>query len=117
MHGIAVLRMDDIMAYNYMGNTITSKELAEEARRQFGWTDDECVLGGEEITLDETKFNPPSTPTAVCPSFEPKGTLEDWKVTVDFYNDNLSYIVVLARRLVSVDEVFSYKLCCFTHIQ
>tara|TARA_R100001460_G_scaffold48916_1_gene87124 strand:- start:6326 stop:9082 length:2757 start_codon:yes stop_codon:yes gene_type:complete len=91
MHGIAVLRMDDIMAYTTTWVTqLQAKSVAEEARRQFGWTDDECggfVLGGEEITLDETKFNPPSTPTAgLFPSFEPKGTLEDWKDTVNFYN-------------------------------
>ena len=91
MHGIAVLRMDDIMAYTTTWVTqLQAKSVAEEARRQFGWTDDECkgfVLGSEEITLDETKFNPPSTPTAsLFPSFEPKGTLEDWKDTVNFYN-------------------------------
>ena len=61
------------------------------------------MLGGEEVTINETKFNPPSTPTAsLFPSFEPKGTLEDWKDTVDFIIvRTLSYInLSLARRLV-----------------
>ena len=36
---------------------------ADEARRQFGWADDEFsgfVLGNEEVRKDEIKFNPPS---------------------------------------------------------
>ena len=39
MHGIAVLRMDEIMAYTTTWvNQLQAKSVAEEARRQFGWT-------------------------------------------------------------------------------
>jgi len=91
MQGIAVLRMDEIMAYTTTWVTqLQAKSVAEQARRQFGWVDDDFegfVLGSEEITPKEVKFNPPSTPTAsLFPSFEPRGTLEDWKDTVNFYN-------------------------------
>ena len=37
-HGIAVPKMDDNGIYNYMGNQLQAKSVAEEARRQFGWT-------------------------------------------------------------------------------
>ena len=91
MQGIAVLRMDEIMAYTTTWVTqLQAKSVAEQARRQFGWVGDDFegfVLGSEEITPKEVKFNPPSTPTAsLFPSFEPRGTLEDWKDTVNFYN-------------------------------
>ena len=91
MQGIAVTRMDEIMAYTTTWvNQLQQQSEADEARRQFGWTDDNFegfVLGNEEVCKDEIKFNPPSTPTAgLFPSFEPKGTLEDWKDTINFYN-------------------------------
>jgi hypothetical protein len=91
MQGIAVLRMDEIMTYTTTWVTqLQAQSVADEARRQFGWTGDECdsfVLGNEEICKDEIKFNPPSTQTtSLFPSFEPKGTLEDWKDTINFYN-------------------------------
>ena len=123
MHGIAVLRMDDIMAYTTTWVTqLQAKSVAEEARRQFGWTDDDCggfVLGSEEITIDEAKFNPPSTPTAsLFPSFEPKGTLEDWKDTVNFYNrDNFElHQFVLGTSFGSPLMKFSPINCAALHI-
>jgi hypothetical protein len=123
MHGIAVLRMDDIMAYTTTWITqLQAKSVAEEARRQFGWTDDECkgfVLGSEEITIDGPKFNPPSTPTAsLFPSFEPKGTLEDWKDTVNFYNrDNFElHQFVLGTSFGSPLMKFSPINCSALHI-
>jgi hypothetical protein len=123
MHGIAVLRMDDIMAYTTTWVTqLQAKSVAEEARRQFGWTDDDCggfVLGNEEITINETKFNPPSTPTAsLFPSFEPKGTLEDWKDTVNFYNrDNFElHQFVLGTSFGSPLMKFSPINCAALHI-
>jgi len=123
MHGIAVLRMDDIMAYTTTWVTqLQAKSVAEEARRQFGWTDDDCggfVLGSEEITVDGAKFNPPSTPTAsLFPSFEPKGTLEDWKDTVNFYNrDNFElHQFVLGTSFGSPLMKFSPINCAALHI-
>ena len=123
MHGIAVLRMDEIMAYTTTWvNQLQAKSVAEEARRQFGWTNDECegfVLGNEEVTINETKFNPPSTPTAsLFPSFEPKGTLEDWKDTVNFYNrENFElHQFVLGTSFGSPLMKFSPINCAALHI-
>ena len=91
MQGIAVPKMDDIMAYTTTWVTqLQAKGAADQARRQFGWTDDEhtgFVVGNQEIHAKETRFNPPSTPTAGLFSyFEPKGTLEEWKDIMNFYN-------------------------------
>ena len=91
MQGIAVPKMDDIMAYTTTWVTqLQAKGAADQARRQFGWTDDEhtgFVVGNQEIHAKETRFNPPSTPTAgLFPYFEPKGTLEEWKDIMNFYN-------------------------------
>ena len=123
MHGIAVLRMDEIMAYTTTWvNQLQAKSVAEEARRQFGWTNDECegfVLGNEEVTMKEVKFNPPSTPTAsLFPSFEPKGTLEEWKNTVNFYNrENFElHQFVLGTSFGSPLMKFSPINCAALHI-
>ena len=91
MQGIAVTRMDELMQYTTTWvNQLQLTDKADEARRQFGWTDDNLegfILGNEEIRKDSIEFNPPSTPTAgLFPSFEPRGTLEDWKDTINFYN-------------------------------
>ena len=91
MQGIAVTRMDELMQYTTTWvNQLQLTDKADEARRQFGWTDDNLegfILGNEEIRKDSIEFNPPSTPTAgLFPSFEPRGTLEDWKETINFYN-------------------------------
>ena len=91
MQGIAVTRMDELMQYTTTWvNELQMQSEADEARRQFGWADDEFsgfVLGNEEVRKDEIKFNPPSTPTVgLFPLFKPKGTLEGWKDAVNFYN-------------------------------
>ena len=91
MQGVAVTRMDDLMQYTTTWvNEMQANSIADEAHRQFGWTSEECkafVLGNQEIHADRTELNPPSTPTAgLFPSFEPKGSLEEWKKTVNFYN-------------------------------
>lgn len=91
MQGVAVTKMDDLMNYTTTWvNELQASSTADAARRQFGWTDDNCdafVLGSQEITATETKFNPPSTATAgLMHLFEPKGTLDEWKSMADFYN-------------------------------
>lgn len=83
--------MEEIMKYTTTWvNHLQMTDKADEARRQFGWTDDNFdsfVLGNEEISKDEVKSNPPSpATTGLFSSFEPKGTLEDWKDTLNFYN-------------------------------
>ena len=90
-NGVAVTRMDDIMSYTTRWvNELQATTATQHARRQFGWTSDECesfVLGDKEIFADRIESNPPSTPTRdLFYAFEPKGTLEDWKKMINFYN-------------------------------
>lgn len=90
MRGVAVPKIDEVM--NYMTtwvNNLQATSTADVARRQFGWTDDDCtsfVIGGKEITATEIKDNPPSTPTAgLFHAFEPRGTLQEWVDMANFY--------------------------------
>ena len=92
--GISVIKpvkMEDIMDYtNSWVNHLQASGVADAAHKQFGWTSDDCtsfILGNKEIFHDHVDFNPPSSQTmALFPAFEPKGTLEGWKATMDFYN-------------------------------
>ena len=91
MHGVAVMRMEDLM--NYMTtwvNELQATTTATEARRQFGWAGEDFksfVLGGQEIHADKVTSNPPSTPTVgMFPAFEPKGSLQEWKDMANFYD-------------------------------
>ena len=71
-------------------DTLQATTVADDARRQFGWTDDEMtsfVIGSREIKADSIGYNPPSAATAfMFPAFEPAGTLEGWVEDADFYN-------------------------------
>lgn len=90
MHGVAVVDMKGLMAYiTAWVNDLQLKTVAQEAHRQFGWTDNmgSFVLGGMEIFGDRITDNPPSAPTRdLIPYFTPKGTLEGWKQMASFYN-------------------------------
>jgi len=91
MQGVAVTKMDEIMQYTTTWvNDLQANSVADQAHRQFGWTGDECesfILGNQEIFKDKVEFNPPSTQTAgLFPSFEPRGTMEEWKKAINFYN-------------------------------
>ena len=91
MQGVAVTKMDEIMQYTTTWvNELQANSVADQAHRQFGWTGDECesfILGNQEIYKDKVDFNPPSTQTAgLFSAFEPKGTMEEWKKTINFYN-------------------------------
>tara|TARA_R110001599_G_scaffold4141_2_gene21875 strand:+ start:2206 stop:5028 length:2823 start_codon:yes stop_codon:yes gene_type:complete len=91
MQGVAVTKMDDIMAYTTAWvNELQATNVADEARRQFGWTGDDYksfVVGDKEIFADSIGFNPPSIATAgLFHLFEPKGTLEEWKLLSNFYD-------------------------------
>tara|TARA_R110001606_G_scaffold19224_1_gene70910 strand:- start:157 stop:2958 length:2802 start_codon:yes stop_codon:yes gene_type:complete len=62
---------------------------AEIMRRQFGWADDDTkfILGDKEIGASTIKFSPPSPVTErLCPYFEPKGSLEEWKRVIAVYD-------------------------------
>jgi len=91
MNGVAVSRMDELMAYmTTWVNELQATSIASEARRQFGWTDDSYtsfVVGNQEIFADSIKANPPSTPTVgLFHAFEPKGTLQEWIDMANFYD-------------------------------
>lgn len=62
---------------------------ADQAHRQFGWTDDfkSFVIGDREYFPDRVGYSP-ATPTtaALIPELKPKGTLEEWKELIEFYN-------------------------------
>ena len=90
-NGVAVSKMDEIMKYTTTWvNELQANSVADEAHKQFGWTDDDCtsfILGNQEIFKDRVEFNPPSNQTVgLFPTFEPRGTLEKWKETINFYN-------------------------------
>jgi uncharacterized protein (DUF927 family) len=60
-----------------------------EARRQFGWTDEEMttfILGDSAISATGIDYNPPSSSTAgLFHAFTQRGTLEDWVKLMEFY--------------------------------
>jgi len=90
MQGVAVPRIDELMQYMITWvNELQATSTADTAHRQFGWVDDECsafIVGDKEIRPNETRHNPPSTPTgALMPYLQPKGTLEAWKEMANFY--------------------------------
>jgi len=91
MQGVAVQRVEELMKYTLdWVNELQAKEKADEAHKQFGWVGDEFdsfILGNQHISEDDIDFNPPSSQTsAMFPIFEPKGTMEQWRKNMDFYN-------------------------------
>ena len=91
MQGVALNKMDDLMHYvTAWVNELQATDMADKAYMQFGWTDDageSFILGNQRIYKDRVEYNPPSTKTAgLFPAFEPKGTLDEWKKIMDFYN-------------------------------
>lgn len=83
--------VDALMAYTQAWlNELQRSTQADMANRQFGWTDDKCsafVLGDKVVYADRVEYNAPATNTrSMIPFFEPKGTMEGWKATMNFYN-------------------------------
>ena len=81
---------DRIMAYtNTWIQNLQTTVVADEARAQFGWTDDTLtsfVIGDREITGTDIAYNPPASTTAwLFPAFEPAGTLDGWVEDAKFY--------------------------------
>lgn len=96
MQGVAVTKMDDLMAYvSTWVNQLQAQSVADESRRQFGWTKDakSFVLGKNELVKDGVQVNHPSPTTArYFPAFEPKGTLDGWKEMIaHFSKDGLEF--------------------------
>lgn len=90
-YGVAVLKPEPLMQYiNKWVNELQLQSAADEARRQFGWTDDKFssfILGKMEITKDEIRTNPASSATiGMMSAFEPKGSLDRWKDLMEMYN-------------------------------
>jgi hypothetical protein len=106
--GVATLHMDKLMKYTMTWvNELQAAEVAHQARRQFGWSEDHTsfTLGNKQIYANKVETNPASTKTAGwMPHFKPKGTLEEWKETINFYNqDNLAlHQFVVCRAFGSV---------------
>ena len=91
MQGVAVPRVEELMKYTLdWVNELQSKDEADEAHKQFGWVGsgfDSFVLGNQHIFENDIDFNPPSSQTlSLFPIFEPKGTMEQWRKNMDFYN-------------------------------
>lgn len=91
MNGVAVIRMDELMAYTTAWvNKLQAEVEADTARRQFGWVDDSMsafVVGAKEIHADRIEPNPPSNSTLrMFPALHSKGTLENWVKMAEFYN-------------------------------
>jgi hypothetical protein len=90
MKGVAVLKMDDLMAYvTSWVNDLQGRYTADDARRQFGWADEmeKFILGDVEYRHTGKGVNYPSSSTAdYFPAFKPKGTLGGWVSAIDFYN-------------------------------
>jgi len=91
MHGVAVVKMDELMTYTTAWvNKLQSEAGASLARRQFGWVDKEMsafVVGDKEIYADRIEHNPPSNATLrIMPAVQARGTLDGWKQMAEFYN-------------------------------
>lgn len=70
-------------------NELQSKASADKANRQFGWTEnmESFLLGDREYTPTSVGYNPPTPATAkLMPSFDMKGTVSDWRTSMDIYN-------------------------------
>ncbi len=91
MQGVAVTKMDKLMTYMTTWiNELQATTKADNARVQFGWTDDThtaFVVGNQEISRNGIKSNPASRATAgLMSAFKPKGSLEQWKQMAAFYD-------------------------------
>ena len=91
LHGVALTKMDRLMEYIATWiNELQAQKMADKAYRQFGWVDSNAngfILGNQKILKDRVEFNPPSkTTVGLFPAFEPKGTIDEWREIIDFYN-------------------------------
>lgn len=90
-HGVGVTNVTDLMEYimKFL-NDLQFLAEADNAQRQFGWTDETCTafaLGNKMIYADRVEVNAPSVATAkLFPIFTPKGSMEEWKKTMEFFN-------------------------------
>lgn len=91
MQGVAVLNVAELMEYTMKWVAdLQFKSEAEEARRQFGWTDEvgtSFAFGNAEVFADRVEINSPSSATMkMFPMFHTRGTMEEWLNVLEFYN-------------------------------
>lgn len=62
---------------------------AETVRNQFGWTEEGTfILGDREITKTGVNYSPPASSIMnTCGLLTKKGSLDEWKSVVNFYNN------------------------------
>jgi hypothetical protein len=90
-HGVIVYgqKVGKVMAYiaeavkNLQRSTMSSR-----TRNQMGWTNENSFVVGElEYTQAGIKLAPPASGTRqLAPLFHQKGTLDDWREVINFYN-------------------------------
>ena len=121
--GVAVMRMEELMTYTTTWiNELQANSVADEAHRQFGWANDKYdtfILGNKKVCANEIQFNAPSNQTlSLFPAFEPKGTLEKWKETLEFWNrdDFEMYQYVTGVGFGSVLMEFANVNCSALHL-
>lgn len=121
--GVAVMKMDELMAYTTTWiNELQSNSIAKDAQRQFGWADgkmDAFILGNQKILPNSIEFNPPTASTiAHFDSFEPRGTLEEWKQVISFWDREgfELYQYVLGTGFGSVLMEFFNANCAAMHL-
>lgn len=89
--GVVVQKVDELK--NYILESVKEMQfnsVAQTAHRQFGWTSDNCdtfIIGDKEVRKDIVEYNPPTNVTGhLFPAFEKKGSLDEWKAAMQFYN-------------------------------
>jgi Domain of unknown function (DUF927) len=97
--GVVVQKVDELK--NYILESVKEMQfnsIADMAHRQFGWVDDtyrQFILGDKKFTRDDSdptnvkvivEYNPPTAATGhMFPAFQKKGSLDEWKEAMKFY--------------------------------
>ena len=89
--GMAVLQKQVDLLMTYVSkwvDQLQNSTTVEKARTQFGWTpeNDAIIVGSDEVRATEIKYSPPTSQTlSFVPMFQPKGSFEVWKETINVY--------------------------------
>lgn len=91
MHGVTAIgkRQELLMVYlTRWVEELQTREQAQKARKQFGWTEnyESFVIGEREIFEDHIKYSPPSNTTLpLIPHYTAQGSLGTWSQIVSHY--------------------------------
>jgi hypothetical protein len=90
-HGVVVYgqQVGKIMAYLAEAvKKLQTNSVSSRTRNQMGWTSENTFVVGElEYTAAGIKLAPPASGTRqMAPLFHQKGSLEEWKEVINFYN-------------------------------